>query len=69
MGIEFEELKKKILIDRPILVKQCRVRGNKNIFRVGPGSSAIQVPKKNAVAAATGCIRSWAVILLSLVAQ
>ena len=34
MGIEYEKLKK-IPIDRPILVKQGPVRGNKNIFKVG----------------------------------
>ena len=34
MGIKFEKLKK-IPIGRPILVKQGRVRGNKNIFKVG----------------------------------
>ena len=28
MGSEFDKLKKKIPIDRPILVKQGRVRGN-----------------------------------------
>ena len=33
MGIQFEKLKKKS--DRPIQLKQGRVRGNKNIFKVG----------------------------------
>ena len=31
----WEVKKKKFLIDRPKLVKQGRVRGNKNIFKVG----------------------------------
>ena len=35
MGIQFEKLKK-ISTDRPMTVKQGRVRGNKNIFKVGP---------------------------------
>ena len=35
MGIKFEKLKKKNPFDRPILVKQGQVRGNKNIFKVG----------------------------------
>ena len=35
MGIQFEKLKKKNPTDRPILVKQGRVRGNTNIFKVG----------------------------------
>ena len=37
MGIQFEKLKKLIFqpTDRPITVKQGRVRGNKNIFKVG----------------------------------
>ena len=36
MGIEFEKLKKKKFpTDRPIPEKQGRVRGNKNIFKVG----------------------------------
>ena len=34
MAIEFEKLKKNP-IDRPILVKQGQVMGNKNIFKVG----------------------------------
>ena len=40
MGIQFENfsLKNKFLTDRPIPVKQGRVRGNKNIFTVGPYS-------------------------------
>ena len=34
--MEFEKLKKKKFpINRPILVKQGRVRGNKHIFKVG----------------------------------
>ena len=38
MGMEFEKLKKKkIPTDRPIPEKQGRVRGNKTIFKVGPG--------------------------------
>ena len=37
MGIQFEKLKKKIQTDRPIPVKQGRVKGNKNIFKVGLG--------------------------------
>ena len=38
MSIQFENfrLKNKFLIDRPILVKQGQVTGNKNIFNVGP---------------------------------
>ena len=36
MGMEFEKLKKNNFpTDRPIPEKQSRVRGNKNIFRVG----------------------------------
>ena len=35
MGIQLEKLNKKIPNDRPIPVKQGRVRGNKNIFNVG----------------------------------
>ena len=36
MGIQFEKLKKNNFpTDRSILVKQGRVRGNKNIFKVG----------------------------------
>ena len=35
MGIEFEKLKINFPIDLPVLVKQGRVRGNKNIFKVG----------------------------------
>ena len=34
--MEFEKLKKKIPTDRPIPEKQGQVRGNKNIFKVGP---------------------------------
>ena len=34
MGIQFQKLKK-IQTDRPMPVKQGRVRGNKNIFKVG----------------------------------
>ena len=37
MGIEF----KKIPINRPILVKQGRIRGNKNIFKVWPKLSIV----------------------------
>ena len=35
MGMEFEKLKKKFPTDQPTLEKQGRVRGNKNIFKVG----------------------------------
>ena len=34
IGIQFEKLKKNPT-DRPIRVKQGRVRGNKNIFKIG----------------------------------
>ena len=37
MGIQFEKLKKNPT-DRPILVRQGRVRGNKTIFKVGLSS-------------------------------
>ena len=33
--MEFEKLKKKFPTDRPIPEKKGRVRGNKNIFKVG----------------------------------
>ena len=33
--MEFEKVKKKYPTDRPIPEKQGRVRGNKNIFKVG----------------------------------
>ena len=36
MGIQFEKVKKKYFpTNRPIPVKQGRVRGNKNIFKAG----------------------------------
>ena len=35
MGIQFEKLKKNLIIIAYILVTQGRVRGNKNIFKVG----------------------------------
>ena len=35
MGMEFEKLKKIIIQPTPIPEKQGRVRGNKNIFKVG----------------------------------
>ena len=35
MGMGLEKLKKKIPTDQPIPEKQGRVRGNKNIFKVG----------------------------------
>ena len=34
--MEFEKIKNNFLTDRPIPEKQGRVRGNKNIFKVGP---------------------------------
>ena len=49
MGIQFEIFSlKKLVSDRPIPVKQCRVRGNKNIFKVGliyglAGASGIEL--------------------------
>ena len=36
MGMEFEVKKNDFPTDRPIAEKQGRVRGNKNIFKVGP---------------------------------
>ena len=39
MGMEFEKLKKNNFpTDRPIPEKQGRVKGNKNIFKVGLGT-------------------------------
>ena len=35
MGIQFQKFKKIRPTDRPMLVKQGRVKGNKNIFKVG----------------------------------
>ena len=35
MGIEYEKFKNKNSTNRTIRVKQGRVRGNKNIFKVG----------------------------------
>ena len=43
MGMEFERLKKKFPIDGPILVKRGRVRGNKNIFKVGPSDLKVSI--------------------------
>ena len=43
MGIQFEKLKKKIPTNRPILVKQGQVRGNKNIFQVGLSVVALSI--------------------------
>ena len=36
MDMEFEKLKKKIPTDLPMPEKKGRLRGNKNIFKVGP---------------------------------